>query len=210
MQLGIRSPIRYTKAAYTFPKNGVLDNFNRADGGLGANWLGLGTLGRNSISNNAVAGGFDRWATQFGADQECYWKFVGTPIAYDDGQDWYVDYALMYLRLKDVGDSTTDGYTTQFQAGVGQSYLNIVRFDNGVYTLLGSAVSIPAVGNGDQIGCAASGSSLTGWYKLGTGAWALGLTRIDSTYAAGGYIGGGAIDTNGSGLQVDDFGGGTI
>ena len=63
-----------------FPTTPVLDNFNRANGAIGANWGGYASA--FSIASNQLdvtAGGFDTYtiwnATSFGADQEAYITF---------------------------------------------------------------------------------------------------------------------------------------
>lgn len=62
-----------------FPTLGILDNFNRANGALGANWRGCTATGFYQINGNNVQvrnSGFVYWnPTVFGANQEAYLTF---------------------------------------------------------------------------------------------------------------------------------------
>lgn len=62
-----------------FPEMGILDNFNRANGALGANWSGCTGTGVYRINGNNVqvrSNGFVYWnASSFGANQEAYLTF---------------------------------------------------------------------------------------------------------------------------------------
>lgn len=59
----------------TFPASNLLDDYNRADGRLGANWSGATKLDQYRISANQVdvtKGGAVLWNTEYGVDQEAF------------------------------------------------------------------------------------------------------------------------------------------
>jgi uncharacterized repeat protein (TIGR01451 family) len=62
-----------------FPALGILDNFNRANGALGANWAGCTGTGVYRVDGNSAqvrSNGFVYWnASSFGANQEAYMTF---------------------------------------------------------------------------------------------------------------------------------------
>ncbi len=179
-----------------FPTTGILDNFNRADGALGANWgrpysnlLGEWAVSGNqcvagALQNGAVA---NYWsAATFGADSEVYAIRIsgGFSIA---------------LRLADVTGTSPDGYYNDTSAG------SINRLDNGATTQLGATFT-GVTTNGNSAGFEAIGSTFKAYEKSG-GTWAELASRTDSTYSAAGYL---WITCSLQGNTLDDFGGGTV
>ncbi|MCS7289554.1 MAG: ExeM/NucH family extracellular endonuclease [Roseiflexus sp.] len=74
---GVRS---ITVKVTTFPATGVLDNFNRRNGRLGANWTGATQLDQYRIVSNQVdveKGGAVLWTKQFGNNQEAFVTLTG-------------------------------------------------------------------------------------------------------------------------------------
>ena len=211
MQLGIRSPIRYTKAAYTFPKNGVLDNFNRADGDAGANWVDWTSYEQLTIYSNRVAGA-GSWITSPGsADAEAYYTLPYAPGWYDDGELGLYDQVLAGVRLSNEGVNSTDGYAIFYSLSSFGTIVEygIYRFDNGTLTLLGSSYGGEHFTEGEKFGISIIGSNMLAYHKPTNGDWQLLVpTRTDSTYTSGRI--GLAVWHNADLASGDDFGGGTI
>lgn len=183
-----------------FPVSGILDDFNRADGPIGANWTSPATAEDTltpTISSNQAAfpdlsnGGYWNVST-FGPDCEVY-----SSVPTEGGN------IVHYLRITSPG-ALCDGYrllwNTAFQR------LQYFRWDNGVATQLGAnddTVVGPVSGN--SVGADMVGSTLTAY--INQGSWAAYASRTDSTYSAAGYIG---LFGNNATVRRDDFGGGTV
>lgn len=199
-----RRPIVSGGAPPTFPINGILDNFNRANGGppLSASWTdSIVTTdgGMQVVSSTAVGntGGFtinSSWwnVSTFGPDCEAYVTTSGTP-----------NLGGVMIRLQAPGTAGVDGYYGQFW--VGGSQILIKRIDNGAETVLLTVNSI-TVGAGDAIGLSAIGSSIELWWNDSGGGWVSKGSVTDATYGSSGNIGIVSSDNVGG---VDDFGGGT-
>ena len=131
-----------------FARTGVLDNFNRRNGGIGSNWVG--DKSRFTIQNNQVKvllDGSIRWITPFGPDQEAFFTFTTvSPTAY--GQ---------ILLLKYNGSSLFDA-NTSFVEVVYQHQLNRIEIftKNKSLSYVSRAV-FPGVNfaSGDQLGARA-------------------------------------------------------
>lgn len=179
------------------PSTSILDNFNRANGALGANWSSVNASGNQpTISSNVAIGPASSttpvyWnPTQFGPDSEAYMTctaFSGTTAQ------------RLFLRLKDVGTANNDGYSVSVAA---DGTWEIRRLDNGAITVLNSG-DLGTMNAGDVMWFTAVGSTLT-FYVNGTSI----ATATDATYAAAGYIG--FQHGNSTSSKSDDFGGGTI
>jgi hypothetical protein len=189
-----------------FPTTSVLDNFNRANGALGADWSTLGgTSGQPSIVSNAVSSTTDYtgawWDTSsFGPDSEV---FISCPTAGDP-------YWGLFARLADPGGSY-DGYQASW-ASNGTGNLTLQRLDNGVQTPLGSAVTLSKA-NGDKLGLEVTGTSPNITVRCYTDTGSGWTQRIEVTgetsYSAAGFLGFDRYDP-GDGGNLDDFGGGTV
>jgi PKD repeat protein len=185
----------------TFPSTAVLDNFNRANGAVGANWVdpayGLG--GVDILSNtlhHACCYQAPVWnPTSFGADQEAFVTITqlapGEPghdlMLKIQGNSW--NNAHLEVRYDDITKQIKVATYTPAQGG---------WFDRG-------AVSATLV-SGDQLGARAKADGTVLLYKNGT---QVGQVSASSwTYAnAGGRIG---LTLDGTtGAQFDNFGGGT-
>lgn len=71
----VETPKAITIKVTTFPATNLLDDYNRADGRLGANWSGATKLDQYRISANQVdvtKGGAVLWNTEYGVDQEAF------------------------------------------------------------------------------------------------------------------------------------------
>lgn len=164
------------------------DDFNRADGGLGANYTVLAA--GLTISSNQVAG--------FAGDGSVYYN-GGSPAA-----DCWT--AMKYAVKSAVGGNiglrlntgTFNGYT--FRADTGSSTAAIQRLDAGVPTALGAAFANPS--DGAVVRLEVRGSTVSVYYDD-----VLQVTRSDAAYSAAGVS---FLSGNGTALRFDDFGLGSL
>lgn len=183
-----------------FPTTSVLDSFTRADENpLAGIWLGALTNTENQlqlVSNTAAApdaAAFcGSYTTSTSADCEAY-ATVSTNDAGNRSE--------LYLRVF-TDASGLDGYCV---SRVGSTW-SIRKKTNSADAAIG-ATATQAFSAGDSMGITAYGTTLEGWYKPAAGAWTMVLSRTDSTYTSGGYLGLRAFGTT---YRFDDFGGGTI
>lgn len=187
-----------------FPVSAVLDNFNRADGALGANWGGKLFSGNSGgctvVSNRAQCTGSqsDYWsAATFGPDCEVHATF---PNLFNFGP------VGLFLRVSSPGTASFTGYEV-YAYPIG-ALIQVYRIDNGSYVQLGSDIS-QSLSDGDSVGMEMIGDTIQVYYKSGAGAWsAVGPTFTDSTYTGAGYLG---MEGDGGGsLSIENFGGGVI
>ena len=215
-----------TGSAALFPITGVLDNFNRANGSLGSNWVGRTNTSYYRVQNNqaqVLNSGYIYWnAATFGAKQEVYFTFTKVvPSATEQA-----------LLLKIYGLSSSG-------SGVGSGTRLIkVQYDATtskvvVWTYCGSSLAGCGTqgwqtratfngitfANGDKFGARTLSDGTVNVYKNGT---LIGSTNVTSgpnpwpsAYAAGsGKIG--VWFTRSPNFAVpndadfDDFGGGTV
>lgn len=191
-----------------FGDSGILDNFNRANGALGASWSspvysgdGALVVSGNQCTPNAAGFHDSAWGTSFSANQEVF----ATVVSKNANTD------LMYLfaRLVNLNGASLDGYILIITVASGTDTWEIRRIDNAVETTLGASFT-QEIGAGDAIGLRCNGTSIEAWYRASGGSWTRLATRTDSTYNASGQIGLGA-NTASTPLPVfDDFGGGVI
>jgi hypothetical protein len=194
--------VNITVNADSFPSTSVLDDFNRANGGIGSNWSGNKTkydINANQlkvISNDSNSDIY--WnAASFGADQEAYFTFtdVSTTATEQDlllksqGATTWGDGVLEVLY--DAPNQRVQVWTYEWPAGWVQH---------------GADISV-TFSNGDQFGARAYGDGTVEVYKNGT---LLAMRDITSWsyYDQGGYIGLWFVDAQDA--VLDDFGGGTI
>ncbi len=184
--------------AITFPDNSVLDGFNRANGSIGGNWVGVLNSSAFSISSSQLvnsSSGTDSvvgWNANFGANQEAYFTF--TQVGTGDRQDLllkadFVNYRSVDIRY-DAVNEVVQVWTTNVQ--------NLVQH--------GADISV-AFENGDQFGARALADGTVEVYKNGS---LLATRSITSWpyYNQGGLIG--LWFSNVTGATLDDFGGGTL
>ena|SRR3990167_332429 len=192
-----------------FPTTGTLDNFNRADEDPltgGGNWGSVPVFvgyDLHRIISNQVASGGDTsvssttyWASATNANCEVW---CDVPVAPANSTDSYVS---LMLRLAQP-NSSADGYLAEF---LYDGTLTIYRIDNETLTALGASVDFGTFGNNDAVGFEASGSTLKAYYKASGGSWVEQLSRTDSTYGAGGFIG--LFTRRTAATRVDNFSGG--
>ncbi len=182
-----------------FPSTTVLDNFNRANGAIGANWAGA--TDAYSISANQLSVNSDGdiyWqATRFGADQEA---FITLNTLNQSASE--VDLLLKAQSSSSWGAGVLEAWYSPTNQDV-----TIVTFDVSQGWLQhGTAIPV-TIANGDQFGVRALSNGTVEVYKNGV----LLASRDITTwpyYASSGYIGLWFI--NGSGTVADNFGGGAI
>ena len=190
-----------------FPNTPILDVFNRAnESPIGGNWTSnLGGAGAGAaITNNQVnsdntppANPSAWWSAQlFGPDCEAWIQHVAD---LGSGESFS-----LFARV-----SNPSGAYNGYQVGLGfDGSLNIGRRDGGVYTFLnGTTVT---ASTGDYIGISCVRNVIEAWHcPVGTKAWVLSASAVDSTWADAGYLAFGFI-VNDFNTALDNFGGGTI
>lgn len=191
-----------------FPTTSELDNFTRANGGVGANWTGgpygfgdpAPTILSNLCYNGGGAGYSDAvWnVTQPGNDAEV-WLVVPTVGATDDVLG-------VYLGFQQIGASTIDGFAFYLKKLSGTDTLTLVRIGNQSETTLGSPVS-QEFSAGDAFGLERIGTTIKGYYKAAAGAWTEIISVTDANFSGTGYIG---FTIQGSTYRVSSFGGGNV
>lgn len=197
-----------------FPTTGVLDDFNRDNGPLGANWTAAHTFfgtDLSVVSGNQFAPTSGDYVivyynvSTYGASCEAYVTVVTRTTVNGDGP--YVG-----ARLQQACDSapsevahTLDGYFAAIELATTGNW-RIYRMDDGTNTQLGDTV-VEVSANGEKIGIECVGDQIS-CYRY-SGAWELQMTRTDATYGNAGYnaLYGGSDDAN---YRLDDFSGGTI
>lgn len=183
-----------------FPTTGVLEDFNRPDGAVGANWTTpvyidsttLKIVGNRCTFDPAGGGGGYYNAVGSGGDVGPDCEVYATVAV--TGADNFSS----YFRISSPG-AAANGYTINwlFFSNICRAF----RIDAGVKTQLGANVAAPFA-DGDQAGSDIVGSTLT-FYKNGVAL----DTRSDATYSAAGKIGVLSFSTT---TILDDFGGGTV
>lgn len=182
--------------AAAFPTTNILDDFNRADGPIGAAWDG-GTQALTVAANTLMltgSGGWGLWDTPiFNANQEAYFTFASAPSA--AGQH--------ILYLKGQGKNLFDGCVKVAYDSAGTT-ASVWTYDGGsgwVHRGGPYAVSFAA---GDRFGARAYADGSVQVFKNTT---LLGTAMITSWpyYAVGGRVG---LEMIASAAHLDDFGGG--
>lgn len=163
------------------------DNFNRADGGLGANWTTAGSA-MNISSNRAVgttanSGGYYNGDTP---NADCYVQ-AQFAILPSGG----TEYLTIYLRFN---TTSFNGYGARYINGTG---MQIVKITGGAVSQLALMGAAPTAGQ--VVRLEASGTTLTMYYD-GVSAG----STTDSTYSAAGRTAI-AASNSGSGGSLDDF-----
>lgn len=193
----------------TFPTTPVLDNFNRADGSLGANWVnptGGCYHGELAIISSQCAqagdtgyGTMSAYNTSFGPDCE----FYVTATAVTAG----VSQIQLYIRSSANldGSCSGNGYDLKvsFWNTGSNNELLLRRLSD--YAVLGAYHAVPVAG--DSFGIQAIGNAIKVFYKPSAGSWSEVISATDSTTTGAGYSG---LMLNDTSLRLDNFGGGTL
>ena len=198
-----------------FPTTSVLDQFNRADGALGAAWSGAipqsGDPQPTILSNVVQFGSNHRsvwWnAGTFGPDSEVFGVVSTKPT---NAAGWLS----LYARIQSPGSAAWDGYRLEFGPLSGTDELTVDRMINNASTTL--ATITQEINAGDQIGMEVTGTGATVTirvYRHNGTSWAQIGSDVSDTDAnritAAGYIGFGAFESTPA-ARFDDFGGGTV
>ena len=188
-----------------FPVTPVLDDFNRANGGAGANWslirpTGFATM---KISGNAATSSTTQYAWN-------YWN----PASYGPDSEAYVtvktysgsDVIRIGARVTGGGTNSYSGYFVGVSTAGAWS---ILRVDNGGNPVTLASGVTQTLASGDKLAIRIVGSTITAFHYTSGGGWAQVLsydTSADSTrYTAAGSL---AVEFKTS--TIDDFGGGTL
>jgi len=184
--------------APTLLSTGILDNFNRANGGLGTNWYGI-TPGYAIVSNRVDIGSGDAifWGTQFGADQEVFVTLTNIDTAGAEHD----------LLLKSQSGTTWTSGVIEVWYDPSAHIVQVWTYSSSQgWVQRGTNISVTFV-NGDQFGAHATATGIVEVYRNNT----LIGTRDASSWthtASGGYIGLWFIGS--SNALFDDFGGGSV
>ncbi len=184
----------------SFPTTNVLDDFNRANGPLGPNWVdpvnGLEELSvlANQMSHACCGAASPTWAAApYGPDQEAYIRFKAlAPEA--EG------YTLtLKMQGPDVGN-----FHVEVHYDDGPNQVTVISYD-GTYVTHGAPIPV-TYGPNDQFGARAYRNGTIAVYKNGA---VMGTRSVASWayYQQGGYIG---MALNGYAKELDDWGGGTL
>jgi hypothetical protein len=186
------------------PTTPVLDTFNRANGGAGANWslikptgfAALNVSGNAAVDASASLFTWDYWnQATFGPDAEAY----VTVASYAAG-----DVIRIGARVTNAGTTTHSGY---YVAVSGTGAWSILRIDAGSNTSLATGPTQP-LASGDKVAIRIVGSVITALHFSG-GSWQQVMTYNTSgdatRYSAAGRL---AFEFRTS--TLDDFGGGTL
>lgn len=164
------------------------DNFNRANGGLGANWTSLGGAGTISSNQYACPGTAGADYYNGGTPGAAAWTSANAATRVSAA-----NYHGIFLRF----DTALFNW---YEVNWDTSNARIVRVDGGVGTTLGATITPPS--NGDVVRIEMRGSTISVYYND-----TLQTTRTDSTYTASGRAGIIALGTAG---RLDDFSTGTL
>jgi hypothetical protein len=196
-----------------YPTTAIKDDFNRANGALGASWTKLfATDIPFTISSYtaliAADGGYESGnyynVATYGPDCEAY----ATVSAAQTNASSSLG---IEARLANAGGNTRDGYHLDWSK---DGTLQIYVIDDGAYTAIGSSTSRTMTA-GYKFGIVVTGGATTtikAYTDEGAG-WVERLSVTDSTspYTAAGNIAIHGYDSPGSETgKLDDFGGGTV
>lgn len=195
-----------------FPTTSVLDNFNRTNASsLGANWEtfvsgdpNIPLNGNRALANTSWCG--NAWVTDCSTLDQEVWGTLSDEIT-NDASAWFG----LYLRCKDVGTTTPDGFGVEYFPQT--SSLRLVRLTNNSATAITSVTRDVAVG--EKLGCEVISGNLKVYHYTG-GSW-VHVSALDATTTT--LAGGNSTDHQGfqlameltrSGMGADDFGGGDV
>lgn len=195
-------------SSWSVPTTSVLDNFNRADGGMGSNWSNLGPAAAAITSNqakiNGSSYGYAWWnANSYTGAGEVY---MTVPTTGSTGDQLYLDIVAGWST------GTLNGYELSLTRGSTNDTIEFSKYASGSETSLGAAQTMSGhVASGDQVALTReAGGLLKAWRSAsGSSTWTqIGTTVTNTAYFDAGQswqIGWGASN---SGYRVDDFGGG--
>jgi hypothetical protein len=186
------------------PTTPVLDDFNRANGGAGSNWLvmrpsvfaPMNLSGNTAVDLSTTLYAWNAWNAVFGPNCEAYitmTSYTGTDTIRVGG------------RVANVGTTTYQGYYVSISSTGGWS---IIRITNATATTLASGVNQPLAA-GDKIAIRIVGSTITALHYTPSGGW-LQVETYDTSRDTVRYTAAGNIAVEFRGSKIDDFGGGSL
>lgn len=187
----------------SFPVTATLDNFNRADGSVGANWQGLTDTRFYRIAANALdvqQGGPLVWKNAFGSNQEAF-----ITLSTIDGRSPSQG---LLLKAQTGSIPTAGTIAVAYDAVAKVVRVSTLRLGNLTWTLYPSQAVTFA--NGDQLGARALATGNIQLYKNGALMTTITLNTADQNFfnSKGGQIGVWTIAAPNA--ILDNFGGGTV
>lgn len=184
------------------PRFPVLDDFNRSDGGLGANWtLSYVSAGFRVLSNQLAPPAVAAWVAMYfntilSGEHEIFATFAVVPA---------LDNHYCYLELH-LDTATANGYYIEFDS----DYLGLGKTVSGVATLLATTPHDENnVIDGDTFGLRIDGDDVVAW-RIRSGVVAEIHRVTDTSHRPAGMYRYLEIADIATEVRVDNFGGGVI
>ncbi len=187
-----------------FPANSVLDNFNRANGGVGSNWAIANGTSFYKIASNKLdvqLGGALVWKpASFGTSQEAF-VTISTVDRHSVSQG-------VMLKAQSTSQTGAGVILVVYDAQAGAVRVSTLRSDRPIWTNYGN--TLVTFANGDQLGGRALANGTVQVYRNGILTATVTLNTADQTFfnSRGGRIGLWTLVAPAA--FFDDFGGGTI
>jgi glucose/arabinose dehydrogenase/chitodextrinase len=185
-----------------FPQTPVLDNFNRANGAIGANWTGVTTglsISSNRLAQAASTTSFPVWSSAtFGPEQEAY-VTIATTSSTSPGQD-------LLLKLQGTNPQTAAQIEVRYDATL--SHVMVSTYDPGGQGWV-TYLTIPSItfAANDRFGARAFANGVVQVFRNTT---LIGSTSVSAwPFAASSGRIGMTLDLA-SAAKWDDFGGGAF
>src|SRR5581483_11436202 len=184
------------------PTTPVLDNFNRANGPVGANWTviksgsfaSMNVSGSAAVNANSAQFAWNYWnAASFGPDVEAY----VTVTSYGSSD-------VIRIGARVIVGTSYSGY---FVAIAANGTWSILRIDNASVTTLATGIVDPLT-SGDQIAIRIVGSVITALHGTSTG-WRQ-ILSYDTSHDTTRYTTAGRLALEFRYSTLDGFGGGTL
>ena len=186
------------------PTTPVLDNFNRANGAVGASWsvvrppvfASMNVSGNAAVDSSTSQFAWNYWnLSAFGPDCEAYVTVSSYGLS---------DTIRIGARVSNGGTTTHSGY---YVAVSSSGAWSIIRIDNNVSTTLAGVTQTLA--SGDKLAIRIVGSVITALHYTGGTGWQQVLS-YDTSGDSIRYTGAGQLGVEFKSSTLDDFGGGTL
>ena len=193
-------------AATLVPTTGVLDTFNRANGGVGTNWslikptgyAVMNIAGNAAVDSSSTAFAWNYWnAASFGPDSEAY----VTVSSYGAS-----DVIRIGARVSGAGTGSASGYYVAVSATGAWS---ILRIDSGGSPITLASGVTQTLAAGDELAIRIVGSVVSALHYTHATGWAQ-LLSYDTSHDSTRYTAAGNLALEYKTSTLDDFGGGTI
>jgi len=191
-----------------FPQTSILDNFNRLNGSLGAEWSSDPL--NEEVSEPSLSSQVCRSSTgvhaayysaqSFGPDCEVYITIVS-----HDFWSLQPESLSLLVRLQDPATAGVDGYEIKFTAN--SLDVQATRISTGAS--LGDGGDIPSLAEDDKVGVRIVGDCIQAYHQPAGGNWSLVASWTDNNVSGSGYLGI-EIYPIGGYRYCDNFGGGDI